>query len=367
MTFMRKIMDMLKMDDETPINPNAQTIYFRDGKLYKVYPTDEESWYDARYLVSDGKTYDLENVHDIQRIPIPRFSEHDSMMEAYGVTGLLDYVIRMKAGALYNRNEKELCSACLWKSTELMFSNKSCAWRKSDYTRLIKWHLQLGMEEEAEKARIYLEKKGIIFTEIELKQYKSTPRSTPKERKFSKKDTISYKDKELAIVKRVTTEDMKSLKNMPFVCNTEVKKFIQQGGHSFAYMDIVGENIKIVKSEIEKMNVVIKQDLKKYKTLPRNLEIPVNQLVFSSKDYGYTRIMCNPKTYSGKPSKYPYSLFFATDFSKMATGGDTTHGELFYGQNGEILKGNIYFWRKGKPTFLTYKTIDENLTLSDIE
>ena len=34
--------------------PDAQTIYFKNGEMYKVYPTDKESWYDARYLVSDG-------------------------------------------------------------------------------------------------------------------------------------------------------------------------------------------------------------------------------------------------------------------------------------------------------------------------
>ena len=31
--------------------PDAQTIYFKNGEMYKVYPTDKESWYDARYLV----------------------------------------------------------------------------------------------------------------------------------------------------------------------------------------------------------------------------------------------------------------------------------------------------------------------------
>jgi len=49
--------------------PDAQTIYFKNGEMYKVYPTDKESWYDARYLVSDGVKYDLENLDDLKRIP----------------------------------------------------------------------------------------------------------------------------------------------------------------------------------------------------------------------------------------------------------------------------------------------------------
>ena len=57
--------------------PDAQTIYFKNGEMYKVYPTDKESWYDARYLVSDGVKYDLENLDDLRCIPIPAFTNID--------------------------------------------------------------------------------------------------------------------------------------------------------------------------------------------------------------------------------------------------------------------------------------------------
>ena len=59
--------------------PDAQTIYFKNGEMYKVYPTDKESWYDARYLVSDGVKYDLENLDDLRCIPIPAFTNIDIM------------------------------------------------------------------------------------------------------------------------------------------------------------------------------------------------------------------------------------------------------------------------------------------------
>ena len=59
--------------------PDAQTIYFKNGEMYKVYPTDKESWYDARYLVSDGVKYDLESSKDLNRIPIPTFTNIDIM------------------------------------------------------------------------------------------------------------------------------------------------------------------------------------------------------------------------------------------------------------------------------------------------
>ena len=149
MTFMRKIMNMLKMGEETPINPDAQTIYFKDGKLYKVYPTDEESWYDARYLVSDGKTYDLENVDDIKKIPIPNFNKFDPMMEGYGVTGSLDYVIRMKAA---NARKKGLIAESdeLYRKAIILMQKSGIGYDIKPYLYFAKDLLREGRFEESE-------------------------------------------------------------------------------------------------------------------------------------------------------------------------------------------------------------------------
>ena len=35
--------------------PDAQTIYFKNGEMYKVYPTDKESWYDARCFKNESR------------------------------------------------------------------------------------------------------------------------------------------------------------------------------------------------------------------------------------------------------------------------------------------------------------------------
>ena len=136
--------------------PDAQTIYFKNGEMYKVYPTDKESWYDARYLVSDGVKYDLENLDDLKRIPVPKFPTHQNIMDGYGVTGNLDYVLRMKAGSFYNRKDKIRCSACLWKCTELMFAHPFLSWDESHFYRIVQWHVEMGMFDEADKAEKYI-------------------------------------------------------------------------------------------------------------------------------------------------------------------------------------------------------------------
>lgn len=364
-------------EDPKEIDIDAQTIYFKDGKMYKVSPTDEESWYDARYLVSDTEMYDLENVKSIQSIKVPDFGLQNDF-EGYGVKGSLDYVLRMKAGNLFNRNEKELCSACLWKATELMFANKYMVWRKHDYERLIYWHIQLGMFDEVEKAKNYLTKNGFIFTEVESENIKkriegktkkkekiqAQPKKSIAKSKKQSQPNLSYAEKEDLIVKRVTIEDMLSLDNVPFVCNTEIKKFIKSGGHPFAYMDIVGENLDIAKNEIEKINKLIKNSVKEYPEFPKGLKIDFKKLVFYHKEFGYTRIICTPKTFTGKLSKYPYSLNFMTDLSNRDV---NTHGELVYGLDGKVQKASICFWKNYNHVFLKYKTIDGKLTLSSIE
>lgn len=137
----------------------GQTLYFKNGQLYKIVG-DQGNWYDPKYIVSDRKRFDVSNAKDICRIPIPKFEVTD-VMSGYGTTGMLDYILRMKAGNCFNRNEKELCSALLWKSTELMFANKHCDWREEHFKRIITWHIQMGMAEDAEEARRYLAAHGI--------------------------------------------------------------------------------------------------------------------------------------------------------------------------------------------------------------
>ena len=137
-------------------NRHKQTLYFKQGQLYKIVG-DQKNWYDPYYIYSDGKKFDLSSPSNISSIPVPNFGLVN-VFGKYGATGMLDYVLRMKAGLCFTRVEKNLCSALLWKSTEMMLANTFCSWRAKDYIRLVTWHYQMDMPEEARKARAYLEK-----------------------------------------------------------------------------------------------------------------------------------------------------------------------------------------------------------------
>lgn len=172
MKIIKNLLNVLKMEstkdierkqeiDSAEVPGDEQTIYFKDGKMYKTSTDCETDWYDARYLVSDDVLYNLESTEDINNIPIPKFDKFADMMSGYGVTGSLDYVLRMKAGKFYNRGEKELCSACLWKATEMMFCS-GIGWKKDDFYRLVNWHYELGLFDEAKKAEEYLQSKDLF-------------------------------------------------------------------------------------------------------------------------------------------------------------------------------------------------------------
>lgn len=127
-----------------------KTIYCKNGILYEYTDDMKDGYYDAKYLVSDGKLYDLENREDINRIPIPKFPSRTS-----DITKSLDYILRAKARYLHDRNEKEICSAMLWKSTKLMV-HSPVSWNNEDYKRIIYYHNELGLFEEAKRAESFL-------------------------------------------------------------------------------------------------------------------------------------------------------------------------------------------------------------------
>lgn len=141
---------------EEPVPPQKlQTIYFQNGIMSKIMYGSQDDWYDARYMISDGILYDLESIEDIRRIAIPTFAEND-FMSGYGVTGSLDYVIRMKAGRLREKGMIAESDECYRKAIELMRSS-GISYDMTPYLYLAKDLLREGRfeESEAEEDRIY--------------------------------------------------------------------------------------------------------------------------------------------------------------------------------------------------------------------
>ena len=148
MKIISKLLNVLKLVDD------EMCVYFKNGVLQKFTPTECTSYYSTRYLISDGIKYDLENELEIKSIKIPKFKNVD-LMDEYGVTGILDYVMRMKAGHLRDSGKKELSIICLRKATELMISSP-ISWQENDYLRIVRWLIEDGRFDEAEKEEKFL-------------------------------------------------------------------------------------------------------------------------------------------------------------------------------------------------------------------
>ena len=200
-----------------------------------------------------------------------------------------------------------------------------------------------------------------------LKKIFSSQSPTPKEPISTQSPSakkLTYAEKELLAVQRTTQNDVQQLKNFPYSWNRTIEKFIKPGGHPFVYMDIVGDNIAVAKSELEKINNFINRDKSICKKIPESLKIPTADVVFSrSRDRGYTRLICSPVTHEGKPTKLPLSLSFMTDLDR----NDTTHGDIYYNTDGNIQKADLFFWRRGRGYFLVYDTYDGEFVLARVE
>lgn len=182
----------------------------------------------------------------------------------------------------------------------------------------------------------------------------STAVSTSKKPSTQK---LTFAEKELLAVKRTTQEDVYRLSGFPYSWNRPVEKFIEPNAHPFVYMDIVGENLTVAKSEISKINACIDRDKKLCSELREFTCLPISEMIFNrSTEAGYSRLMLSPVTYNGKPSKYPVTLFFMSN-----PWNSNYHGSIFYGQDGSIQKAEIFIGHSS--IFLYYETFEGDLML----
>lgn len=184
------------------------------------------------------------------------------------------------------------------------------------------------------------------------------------------KNEISNIDKEMEMVRKVTTSDMLQFKMLPYDMFYPVHTFIKNGGHPFAYMDLSKINIMVARDELDKINEYIIQAKEYIPFLTSEFYIQIDKIIFEEYDYenGYTRLICSPYTYTGKVSKYPLMLSFMT---RMDTDSYRATGELFYGVDGNIIKANVNI-RNGYVDFVdegvfwqfTFKTIGRTFLIS---
>ena len=119
--------------------PNNYEGHFRNGDLYNVKPRDKsislyenrDIAYNARYIISDGIKYDLENPDSIMSMKIPTFNKKHGMQSP---TSDLSYIMKMKANT---ENRPEIAVPMVYKAANLMMASP-ISWDKKDYYQIVK-------------------------------------------------------------------------------------------------------------------------------------------------------------------------------------------------------------------------------------
>ena len=123
---------------------NDYMAYFKNGELFNIQPRNKklplyeerQIAYEARFVILDGKKYDLEDPISISNIEIPQFNKINGMPN---VTFDLAYILKMRAGKEYR---PWLTVPLTFKTVNLML-HSPIGWTKKDYFRLViqLWHI----------------------------------------------------------------------------------------------------------------------------------------------------------------------------------------------------------------------------------
>lgn len=146
--------------------PNNYEGYFKNGELYDVNPRDKriplyenrDIAYHARYIISDGVKYDLENPDSIKSMKIPVFNKINGMPNT---TSDLGYIMKMKANS---ENRPELAVPLVYKAANLMMASP-ISWLKKDYYMIIKHLWLIGEIEYADYLLTELQKRLPFMTD----------------------------------------------------------------------------------------------------------------------------------------------------------------------------------------------------------
>ncbi len=155
------------------------TVYFEHGRIVKVVPEPGCAYGDYREeinkatcIVSDGIQYDLNNVDSILSITTPKYLAQDEKADAVelGVTGYLEYVLRMHCSYCKEQERTDLLIACLEKSTTIM-PHSSISWAEKDYYRIVSELEALGRFDDVDYWEKWIAENSTTYEDIAISRF----------------------------------------------------------------------------------------------------------------------------------------------------------------------------------------------------
>lgn len=155
----------------------------------------------------------------------------------------------------------------------------------------------------------------------------------------------------------VSLDDMNPFSGNPFVFDLPVYS-VGAGYFDPWRMDLSSQNQFAADDQIAQMNDCISRAYLLSEEIPIDLVFPQNHV-----DYSRSKILCNPYTPTGKPSKYPFSLL-------VIEAGDNVTGctmRIDYFPDGTVGKTSVSLWRGPLHYSLKYKTVGRQFVLSSVK
>ena len=111
------------------VNPETYTVIYEFGHVFRILPDPGGSYHDkigmildARYIISSGVHYDLNNIDSINSIQIPEYNFHGKSQrdKELGIISALEYLLKEKYHHFSIGDNSEIAIACLIKAKQLM-------------------------------------------------------------------------------------------------------------------------------------------------------------------------------------------------------------------------------------------------------
>lgn len=156
------------------------TVFFENGQVVKVKPDPKcdygeyrQEINEATSIVSDGIPYDLTSVESINSIATPQYVDvhKNKNANSLGVTGYLEYVLRMHSGWTDGNIDLEI--ACLEKATTLM-PHSSIAWTEKDYLKIVYRLEELGRFDEVDYWEKWIRENSTSLEDARLSNFNRT-------------------------------------------------------------------------------------------------------------------------------------------------------------------------------------------------
>ena len=290
-------------------------IFDRLFKKHNVYDTELSNYSRLpRYYYINGVKYDIDSPKSVASIPVcsTAFKIND---EIWGI----DTVLREHVNRYYSAIPEKLKSVCYPKITEFEYSG---------------YKIESSSERNAR-----------ITQENEDKEKEAKLRS-------------------------ITKEDMEQFKFTNFEI---VDPFYD---NKMCIMLISEHTKRQIVSDMQMLNEVIRSACG-LAGINIPIHLPIDDLVFGAKIMNakngekfkqyYTFFQCEPYTKTGKLSKYPLILRYATKARHEYNQKEDHFGEVYYRQDGVIGKCRLNFWYQHTGYFFEFALVEDTIVVKKVE